>query len=472
MSMPTKSLHSRRAQNPPLPPTCCLTPVTLATNSTTANAQSTLAHGAAPMPAQPVASRITIGPSTRIRPQAGLTSGIGTLSIGSSYLAPLVQSLPIPPACPNTDPRANTPLLDTSSLPRITSSLNEDAWLHYLHSYPDQRLVSTLSQIIQFGANLGFSSDRTVSQCCTNLKSMTSDPSVIATLSADIAAQITNGQMCGPFVLPLFGNFHASPIGAVTRKRSSKVRRIHHLSWLEGSSVNDGIPEAEATIIYDMVEHAIHDLVASGPGSLMLKLDLKSAFWHIPVRHADWPLLGFEWLGKLYHNVVLAFGTRSAPYIFNLFAEALHWILQHNILARVCHYLDDFLAVFSPLTPLALVTDSLSWVLKLGVQLGLTFQPAKIMGPNTTIEFLGLELDSIAMEVRLPQEKLKYLRELTTAWCSCRRTTRRDLYELTGFLQFASQVIPAAHAFIRSLYDFAASFPSSPFISRHIPKSA
>ncbi len=93
---------------------------------------------------------------------------------------------------------------------------------------------------------------------------------------------------------------------------------------------------------------AINDLVASGAGSLMVKLNLEQAFHQIPVRPEDWHLLGFTWAGKFYYDLVLCFGLRSAPYIFNLFAEALHWIIQRHIPAHIRHYLDDFLGIFSP----------------------------------------------------------------------------------------------------------------------------
>lgn len=76
------------------------------------------------------------------------------------------------------------------------------------------------------------------------------------------------------------------------------------------------------------------------------------------------------------------------------------------------------------------------------------------------------------MEVRLPPDKLTYLCELTSVWVTRRRATRWDLEELTGFLQFASQVIPLARAFICTLYDFAATFPPSPFSCRHISRAA
>lgn len=46
--------------------------------------------------------------------------------------------------------------------------------------------------------------------------------------------------------------------------------------------------------------------------------------------------------------LILAFGLKTAPYIFNLFAEALHWIIQRHIPAALRHYLDDFPFIFPP----------------------------------------------------------------------------------------------------------------------------
>lgn len=99
--------------------------------------------------------------------------------------------------------------------------------------------------------------------------------------------------------------------------------------------VNDSIADKEAVIDYDMADRAITNLAASGPRSLMIKLDLEVAFCHILVRAEDWPLLGFTWMGNLYYDIVLGFGCCSAPYIFNLFAKVLHWILQNNIPAHL-----------------------------------------------------------------------------------------------------------------------------------------
>jgi hypothetical protein len=99
----------------------------------------------------------------------------------------------------------------------------------------------------------------------------------------------------------------------------------------------------EASIVYDTFCLAVSDLVESGPGSLLVKLDLEAAFQHIPICPADWHLIGYEWLQEFYYKIMLNFSLCSVPYIFNLFAEALHWILQCHIPARIHHYLNDFL---------------------------------------------------------------------------------------------------------------------------------
>ncbi len=246
---------------------------------------------------------------------------------------------------------------------------------------------------------------------------------------------------------------------------------INHLSWPPGDSVNDGIPDSEGHIIHEAIFQAIRAIRRLGRGSLLAKLDLKDAFRHIPLRAADYHLIGCFWNDAFYEYMVLIFGLKSAPYIFNLFAEALHWIIQRHIPAELKHYLDDFLPIFAPGTSLSLVNDAVAWMQALGNSLGLTFQPEKTVWPTTHLEFLGIELDTDAMEARLPDEKLSYLRELLSLWSSKSSCNLHELQELTGFLHFASQVIPYSRAFLRRLIQFLTSF-STPHSRRHIPRYA
>ena len=64
-----------------------------------------------------------------------------------------------------------------------------------------------------------------------------------------------------------------------------------------------------------------------GPGALLAKVDIKSAYRLIPVHPDDRPLLGINWNGELYVDAMLPFGLQSAPKIFTAVADALEWCI-------------------------------------------------------------------------------------------------------------------------------------------------
>ena len=136
----------------------------------------------------------------------------------------------------------------------------------------------------------------------------------------------------------------------------------------------------------------------------MAKVDIRRAYRNIPVHPDDWVLMGMKWEGDLFINTALTFGLRSAPKKFNAVADAVEWIVKQQGVDYVLHYLDDFLVIGQPGSkecPRALAT-------LLGVfdQLGLPVAPEKLEGPTPCITFLGFQLDSATMEVRLPPGKL------------------------------------------------------------------
>ena len=56
---------------------------------------------------------------------------------------------------------------------------------------------------------------------------------------------------------------------------------------------------------------------------------------------------------------------------------------------------------------------------------------------STTLEFLGITIDTIQQELRLPEEKLARLRDLITQWKSRKSCSKRELESLLGVLQHA-----------------------------------
>ena len=349
-----------------------------------------------------------------------------------------------PPTHPNTDPCCNRLASCPAGLPPAISPLNRDAWASNLEDYPDRKILDTLLNIIDVGASISHMGIQK-HQSCKNLRSAVDYPDII---SKEIDGLLKEGCIHGPFEAPPMANFRCSPLGTATCKCNPKHCVFNHYSWPRNTSVNDQTPDFEGVIKYDSFISATAALCSAGKGSLMAKLDLKDAYRHIPICSTDWNLLGFQWEGKYYYPLVLMFGGKSAPYIFNLFAEALHWIIEHHLPTSIRHYLDDFLPIFKPNVPAHIACAAVTWIEDLGTSLGLSFQPVKTILPTTCLEFLGLELDSEAMEARLPQDKLIYLHTYILDWQARSSCSLRDLQELIGFLQFCAQVIPHSRTFI------------------------
>ena len=132
----------------------------------------------------------------------------------------------------------------------------------------------------------------------------------------------------------------------------------------------------------------------------MAKLDLKAAYRHVPVHPDDQSLLAIRWGGATYLDTALPFGLSSAP---KAMADGLSWCMLCEGVSHFLHYLDDF---FCPPQQPGTCQQSLRTAVNMCEYLGFPVAPEKVVGPATTLIFLGIELDSVKMEMRLPREKL------------------------------------------------------------------
>ncbi len=79
-----------------------------------------------------------------------------------------------------------------------------------------------------------------VSRDCHNLKSADDHSEAV---SADLAKELAAGRIAGPFPNPPADPFVTSPVGTAPKNGSTERRRIHHLSYPDGKSVNDFIAD-------------------------------------------------------------------------------------------------------------------------------------------------------------------------------------------------------------------------------------
>ena len=138
-------------------------------------------------------------------------------------------------------------------------------------------------------------------------------------------------------------------------------------------------------MVYVTIDDAISKILELGPGALLAKIDIKSAFRPIPVHPADRHLLAMEWEGKVLIDTCLPFGLRSAPKLFNNMADLLAWILGVQGVSYFIHYLDDFLTTGAPGS--SEYQRNLETIIQTCQVLGVPLATEKVAGPAKTMDF-------------------------------------------------------------------------------------
>ena len=350
----------------------------------------------------------------------------------------------------NTQPPSAPPSLN--QLREVSSPLRLLPFKDELSDHPDAAWVKRLLHGIEHGVHLGYHGPR-CHRIAKNLASAFQHPQII---DKEIQKEVDLGRILGPYTSPPMPSLQCSGVGVVAKK-SGGWRMIMHLSAPPDRSINDGIDKQEFTLRYSTIDDAVKLIQKHGQGAKLAKIDVKSAFRTIPVRHKDRELLGIYWKNKFYVDRCLPFGLRSAPFIFNQYADALEWILRNNYaITDIIHYLDDFLLVSSPSTRQC--EQALQLMLEVLTRLGFPIAIEKLEGPAVTLSFLGILIDTIRMELRLPPDKLEALTQLLEQWHNIKRKiTKRELLSLIGKLSFAAKVIPAGRIFLRRLIDLSMS---------------
>ena len=336
------------------------------------------------------------------------------------------------------------------------------AWASHLTAHPDPTFAQYLLRGLQAGFRIGPQGRGAPRQAKRNLRSAYEHPEVIdGYLTREVQlGRVVRLPRASALSLP---NLRISPFGVIPkRNRPNKWRLIVDLSSPEGSSVNDELDRGLCSIKYASIDDAVAIIRRLGTGALLAKVDLREAYRVVPVHPEDRPRLGMQWKGDVYLDAALPFGLRSAPKIFSALADGLLWILQSQGMEESLHYLDDFLLLGPPASPKC--AEALRTLLAICGQLGVPVAEEKTEGPLTTLTFLGIEIDTASLQLRLPQEKLQRLAALLNEWMrggptpTPRRSgTKRDLLSLIGLLNHAASVVKPGRTFLRSLIDASTS---------------
>ena len=328
-------------------------------------------------------------------------------------------------------PPLNTPL-----------PLDVSAWRMLLISHPHRDIVHFFLMGITHGFRIGCGiAAPALKSAKKNLQSAYEDPEVI---DEYLHKEVDEARVVGPFSSSNVPVAHISRFGVIPKSHQvNRWRLIVDLSHPRDRSVNSGIPKDLATMTYITIDNAISKVLRLGPGTLLAKLDIRNAFRLMPVHSADRHLLAMEWKSGIFIDTCLPFGLRSSPKLFNILADFLAWILEHQGVSCILHYLDDFLTIGRPGSIECILT-----MIQVCQLLNVPLATEKVEGPATELEFLGIILDTVRMEARLPEDKLSRLRMMVRDWLDKHKATKRQILSLVGVLQHAAKVVRPGRVFV------------------------
>ena len=274
-------------------------------------------------------------------------------------------------------------------------------WQLLLESRYDPALSRDICSGFTYGFPLSFQGDLSHRVIPCNHPSLLDNLSV----TRDMINQECNlGHIAGPFPLLPILNLVISPLGLIPKAEHRKFCIIHDLSFPKGNSVNFGIPKEFCSVTYEDYDYFVSLLTSVGQGCFIAKADIESAFRIIPVYPNDYHLLGFSFDRQYYYDRCLPMGCSISCKIFEQFSCALQWILQTTChIMHMSHILDDYIFL-SPSQ--SLCTSYLQQFFSLAEWLSIPIKHSKTVLPSTCVVVHGIEIDTVKMEARLPQDKL------------------------------------------------------------------
>lgn len=326
-----------------------------------------------------------------------------------------------------------------------------DEWEAALSSYPDTSFPNILLRVIWHGATLGVFDD------IGPVFQTTSRPVELTFLRNEVKRRLDRHEVC---IVDKSFPMAVCALAAVPKERT-KLRAIHDLR-----PVNLGVPKASGTLQYSTLQDLFNVLPTAPRGQLLWKADLSNAFRHIRLSATASRQAGFELDG-------MSTSTNVSPLVLELPLSSL------TFLPKPCigSYSNVAFHTFSTTLTTSFSADTyesanhiMETFHKVTSSLGIAVNKEKCIRPATCAIILGIEVGTVSMEARLDLTRRNCMSADLSTLLTRRTGSCFELEQITGLLQFATQVIPLGRVFLH-LYKTIGSFPEGT-ARRCIPKLA
>ena len=171
-------------------------------------------------------------------------------------------------------------------------------------------------------------------------------------------------------------------------------------------------------------------------GDFMMKLDLKDAYYAIPIHPSHRKYLRFVYQNRVYEFQCLPFGLSSAPGAFTKTLKPVLAVLR-SLGIRIVIYVDDMLLLHQQSKVLQrMFAQVVGFLEKLGFLVNI--EKCSVT-PSQCIVFLGAKLDSTTITISLPQPKLSTVLDTCQVLLAQGCVPMRALSTLIGRMSHGSQ---------------------------------
>ena len=189
-------------------------------------------------------------------------------------------------------------------------------------------------------------------------------------------------------------------------------------------------------------------LLSVREGDFLASLDLKDAYFQIPIHGSSRKLLRFMSEGTVYQFKALCFGLSTAPQVFTrVFAAVSAWAHAHGI--RLLRYLDDWLVLSSSEKK---AKESIRELLSLCRTLGIVINEKKSdLVPSQSAKYLGMTIDTGAGKVFPSLARVEKFLAVAERFCSMQSPPAQLWQVILGHLASLERLVPHGRLRMRSL---------------------
>ena len=345
---------------------------------------------------------------------------------------------------------------------QIPSKFNFPFIERELADYPGKIIIDYL----KFGFPLGHDGVRGSSALPKNHTGATQFPEQMEQM---LEKELNSHAAIGPFNQVPFEKYALSPLNSVPKKDSAKRRLILDLSMPRNNAVNESIDKDNYMgetdkLMLPSVDKLVERVMQLGKNCKLFKVDLQRAYRQVYLDPKQINFLGYVYKGKFMFDCTLSMGSKSSTRCCQMVTTAVVFIYtKHGFFA--INYLDDLGSAETE----EKAQEAYLHMKDLLIQFGLQEAHEKSVAPCTSMTFLGIEVNSVELSLKIPEVKWQEIQSLLKDWKGKKSASLKEVQSLAGVLNFACRCVVSGRIYLSRILNFLRQLPKVG--KRYVPES-